>query len=70
MEDIEKQSPKRKESISGNHIIDVKILLDFEINQQIVYTNAIINWSGLCWNSQMNIPKRVTVKTITKFKKW
>ena len=27
MEDIEEESPKRKESISGNHIIDVNILL-------------------------------------------
>ena len=27
VEDIEEESPKRKESISGNHIIDVNILL-------------------------------------------
>ena len=27
MEDIEEESPKRKESISGNHIIDVNMLL-------------------------------------------
>ena len=27
MEDIEEESPKRKESLSGNHIIDVSILL-------------------------------------------
>ena len=26
VEDIEEESPKRKESISGNHIIDVNIL--------------------------------------------
>ena len=26
MEDIEEESPKRKEGISGNHIIDVNIL--------------------------------------------
>ena len=29
VEDIEEESPKRKESISGNRIIDVNILLVF-----------------------------------------
>ena len=27
VEDIEEKSPKRKESISGNHIIDVNMIL-------------------------------------------
>ena len=31
VEDIEEESPKRKESISGNRIIDVNILLVFRV---------------------------------------
>ena len=47
----------------------------FEINQQIVYTMRSSVGHGYAgiqkFNTLMNIPKRITVKTITKkFKKW
>ena len=47
----------------------------FEINQQIVYTmqsSVGHDYAGIQkFNTLMNIPKWVTVKTITKkFKKW
>ena len=47
----------------------------FKINQKIVYTMWSLVGHGYAgiqkFNTLMNIPKRVTVKTITKkFKKW
>ena len=127
VEDIEEESPNRKESISGNRIIDVNILLvvflmrymfcpkclsavhqlfmkdlrenkdyhhcciwnalpvsadifknsslqqkcrGFQINQQIVHTmgsSVSHGYAGIQkFNTPPNIPKQMTIKTITK----